>query len=162
MKLRGLEGKDAELMLEWMHDISVVGNLQADFASKTLEDCISFIVASQNTEENLHMAIADDEDVYMGTVSLKHICEHQAEFAITVRSAAMGKGYAQYGMRRILEYGIQQLMLEQIYWCVSQKNYRAIRFYDKNGYVRTTEVPNSLRQRYPEGLIWYVYRREDE
>ena len=31
MRLRMLEKKDAPLMLEWMHDISVVGDLKADF-----------------------------------------------------------------------------------------------------------------------------------
>jgi diamine N-acetyltransferase len=157
MRLRVLKQKDAELMLEWMHDPSVVANLQANFFSKTIEDCKSFIAAAQNSETDLHMAIADDEDTYMGTVSLKHIHNGISEFAITVRTVAMGKGYAQYGMREMLEYGITQLMLKRIYWCVSQENQRAVRFYDKNGYIRTTEVPDSLRQGYSRDLIWYVH-----
>ena len=157
MRLRVLEQKDAKLMLEWMHDPSVVANLQANFSSKTIEDCNCFIETAQNTGTDFHLAIVDDEDSYMGTVSLKHIHEGMAEFAITVRAVAMGKGYAQYGMRKILEYGITQLMLKRIYWCVSQDNHRAVRFYDKNGYIRTTEVPDSLRQGYSRNLIWYVY-----
>ena len=156
MRLRVLRQEDAELMLEWMHDPCVVANLQTNFSSKTIEDCKSFIAAAQNDETNLHMAIADDEDTYMGTVSLKHIRDGVAEFAITVRAVAMGKGYAKYGMREMLEYGMTQLMLERIYWCVSKENHRAVRFYDKNGYIRTTEVPESLRQGYSKDLLWYV------
>ena len=38
MHLRRLELKDAPLMLEWMHDTSVVGLLRTNFASKTIED----------------------------------------------------------------------------------------------------------------------------
>ena len=34
MKLRQLNLTDAPLMLEWMHDPSVVENLQANFAAK--------------------------------------------------------------------------------------------------------------------------------
>ena len=160
MRLRKLCRSDAPLMLEWMHDPSVVANLQANFSSKTMENCLSFIAAAENTETNLHMAIVDDGDTYMGTVSLKNIHEGMAEFAITVRAAAMGKGYARYGMKEMLEYGIRQRMLERIYWCVSPENHRAVRFYDKNGCIRTTEVPNSLRQGYSRELIWYVYGSE--
>lgn len=157
MRLRALKLKDANLMLEWMHDPSVVANLQANFSSKTIEDCKSFIEAAQNTQTDLHLAIVDDEDTYMGTVSLKHIHEGTAEFAITVRAVAMGKGYARYGMKEILKYGIVKLELGRIYWCVSPKNQRAVRFYDKNGYIRATEVPDSLSQGYGRDLIWYVY-----
>ena len=78
MYLRKLELKDAQAMLSWMHDESVVGCLHTDFASKTLDDCKNFIIASQNTTENAHFAIASDEDEYMGTVSLKHIMANNA------------------------------------------------------------------------------------
>ena len=46
----------------------------------------------------LHLAIASDSDEYMGMVSLKHIEDGLAEFAITVRTEAMGKGYSWFGM----------------------------------------------------------------
>ena len=39
MSLRKLELRDAEFMLEWMHGISVVGNLQGNFLEKTISDC---------------------------------------------------------------------------------------------------------------------------
>lgn len=158
MKLRKLEWKDAPLMLEWMHDPSVVKNLQANFASKTLTDCMEFIHSAQNCAANLHLAIVDDNDTYMGTVSLKHIADGTAEFAITVRSAAMGHGFSAYGMKTILAYGIRELELKEIYWCVSPENQRAIRFYDKNRYLRTNQVPDSIQSRYSQTLIWYVYR----
>ena len=43
MKLRKLQAKDALLMLEWMHDDTVVHYLREDFAAKTKDDCIRFI-----------------------------------------------------------------------------------------------------------------------
>lgn len=161
MKLRHLITDDAPLMLEWMHDESVVGHLATNFAEKTLDDCERFIDWSNHTDSDLHLAVTDDQDQYMGTVSLKHIQNKTAEFAITVRSCAMGKGYSAYGMKAILEKGINQLGLDAIYWCVSQKNTRAVRFYDKNGYCRTTSVPEQLLNCYsPSQLndfIWYIY-----
>ena len=147
-------------MLEWMHDPDVVKYMRRDFASQTIEDCLRFIQAS-NSEENLHLAVVNDEDEYMGTVSLKHISDGKAEFGITVRSCAMGKGYAQFGMQRIIEKGFSELGLHEIYWCVAAENSRALRFYDKNGYERG-EKPRSKSPYYsPEEaakMIWYCAR----
>lgn len=102
MYLRSLQQKDAPLMLEWMHDTMVVEKLQADFASKTLEDCLSFIESAQDYTADIHLAVVDDSDTYMGTASLKHIENRTAEFAITVRRAAMGKGFSAYAMKTML------------------------------------------------------------
>ena len=161
MYLRKLDEKDAPLMLEWMHDESVVRHLGANFAAKTMDDCRNFIAASQTDEENLHLAVADGQDAYMGTVSLKHIDRAQgtAEFAITVRACAMGKGYSHFGMDSILKKGIAEEKLKAIYWCVSPKNERAVRFYDKHGYNRTATVPAAILGASPKDmeLIWYVY-----
>ena len=74
MKLRKLELKDAELMLEWMHDKNVVEMLAQNFENKTIEDCKQFI-RNANEDESIfmHRAICNDQDEYLGTVSLKHI-----------------------------------------------------------------------------------------
>ena len=132
MKLRKLELKDAPLMLEWMHDKSVVEDLRTNFLSKTMEDCVNFIKYSWESKDNWNVAIADEEDVYMGTVSLKNIKGTSAEFGITVRACAMGKGYSIWAMKEILRIAFEDYKLEQVYWCVSPDNKRAVRFYDKN------------------------------
>ena len=149
-------------MLEWMHDKNVVSHLGTDFSSKTLDNCLAFIAGSLQDRNNLHLAISDSDDTYMGTVSLKHIDRQQknAEFAITVRACAMGQGFSHFGMDRILNVGLEELGLKEIYWCVSPRNDRAVRFYDKHGYLRVDSVPDEILCNYPAemDLIWYVYR----
>ena len=160
MILRKLKLQDAEPMLEWMHDPEVVSHLKGNFAEKTLTDCQTFIRNSAEDSENVHFAIADDRDHYMGTVSLKHIQKDFAEFAIVICKGAMGTGASREAMGRILEYGIRELKLPAVYWCVSQKNTRAVRFYDKNGYVRADTIPVQLEELYaPQKgyLLWYCY-----
>lgn len=144
-----------------MHDDDVVKDLQANFQAKTLADCEAFILACADTTENLHLAIVDEKDEYMGTVSLKHIRRdrNDAEFAITVRACAMGKGYSGYGMAAIIRLGLENLNLDKVYWCVSSDNTRAIRFYDKHGYRRITPEGLSPEGYTPEQIetyIWYV------
>ena len=158
MKLRKLQAEDAPFMLEWMHDDSVVHDLRTNFAVKTLEDCISFIKMAQDTNENLHLAIVDENDTYMGTVSLKHITQTSAEFGITVRKCAMGKGFSKFAMQNIIETGFKQLGLQKIYWCVAPENHRAVRFYDKNKFDRCL-APAEAQNFYSAGEInhylWY-------
>ena len=163
MYLRKLKIEDAPLMLEWMHDESVVGNLRGDFASKTIKDCEGFILSSIS-EKNIHMAIASDTDEYMGTVSLKNIENDSAEFAITVRSEAMRRGYSWFGMEAIIEKAFDELNLESVYWCVSRKNERAVRFYDKHNFHEVVDVPQKVLDRYVgiDNLKWYSILKGDE
>lgn len=164
MKLRKLKIEDASLMLEWMHDKSVVKDMQDNFTEKTIEDCRKFIIKAEDAIHDLHLAIIDDEDIYMGTVSLKNIKDATAEFAIVIRKSAMGKGYSEYGMREIIRIGFEELGLKQIYWYVNKENSRAVRFYDKNGYKRA-DTPTlkicsedcSIKQ--VQKYIWYSIQK---
>lgn len=157
MKLRKLELVDAPLMLEWMHDSSVVSELRGSFQSKTIDDCEEFIRNSWDDSNNIHLAIVSDENEYMGTVSLKCIENDTAEFAITVRREAMGRGYSWFGMKEILEKAFSEYNLETVYWCVSKNNQRAIRFYDKHNFGVVKDVPDYIQKRYFDvpNLKWY-------
>ena len=53
--------------------------------------------------------------------------------------------------------------LQSIYWCVDPANKRAVRFYDKNGYKKTSPdriVNGGIRLRYSKEQIeryyWYL------
>ena len=161
MKLRSLELKDAPLMLEWMHDKSVTQYMNRDFSKLSLQNCESFIKNSVSDEDNIHFAIVNDTDEYMGTISLKNVDKdkYNAEFGITIREVAMGKGISATSMNAILEYGFSKLGLKHIYWCVSPENKRAVRFYDKNGYKRVNYKEIGVNTDYSQDLIdkflWY-------
>lgn len=165
MRLRDLELKDAPLMLEWMHDESVVEKLRGNFRKKTIGDCENFINASRNKEKDIHLAIVNDENEYMGTVSLKSIdrVNNSAEFAITVRKAAMGRGYSWYGMEEIIRLAFEEYGLESVYWCVSRENDRAVRFYDKHNFHEALDIPASILSRYTgmKDLKWYSVLKGD-
>ena len=157
MRLRDLKQKDAPLMLEWMHDPTVVENLKADFLSKSIDDCESFIISAQKRNKNLHLAITDDNDEYMGTVSLKNINNHSAEFGIIVRRCAMGKGYSKYAMNEIIRVAFEELDLKAVYWCVNPQNYRAVRFYEKNEYKKANAPKEAINYTDYERKNFYWY-----
>jgi diamine N-acetyltransferase len=130
---------------------------------------MEFIDAAQKMEVNVHMAIVDEFDTYMGTVSLKHIEDHTAEFAIVMRMGAMGKGYSTYAIREMIKKGFEEIALERIYWCVDKANVRARRFYNKNGYTQIdwkySELQKIVCKTYTieeiESYIWYMVKNNE-
>lgn len=138
MRLRKLEEKDIPYMLEWMHDRSINCFFRFDAEAQTTESVRSFIQKANTNENNeVHFAIASDEDTYMGTVSLKNIDQevHQAEYAISVRKAFHGKSTASFATQEILKYAFDILGLNRVYLNVLPENIRAYKFYEKFGFV---------------------------
>ncbi len=163
MKLRKLQLNDAPLMLEWMHDNSVTKHLRTDFSSKTLDDAESFIKASWEDTQNIHQAIASDENEYMGTISLKNIENGSAEFAMCVRKGAMRKGYSWIGIQALLNMAFNEYEIESIYWCVNQEDKRSIRFFDKHNFHENYDIPQRILDRYADdkNLKWYSILKGD-
>ncbi len=142
MRLRNLREQDAEKMLEWMHDQDVVRYLKKDFSKMTILDCKSFIENACNNKENIHMAVVNDNDEYMGTVSLKNIdrVKGLSEFGISMRKLAMGTGLAIKAMRQLFQFAYETEKLKKIYWCVDLRNERANCFYKKHGFSETADL----------------------
>ena len=165
MKLRNLKTKDAPFMYEWMKDKNVVKELHVNFSEKTLDDCFQFIKKSKIDKRNIHFAVVDDRDEYMGTVSLKNIDNKnkRAEFAIVIRKKAMGHGYSWYAMYEMLKYGFKEKKLTSIYWCVSKNNIRACKFYEKHGFSEFVDPDESilLTYRNVNNMRWFLAKASD-
>ena len=148
MNIRKLDIKDAPLMLEWMHDENVVEFFGVDFSSKTLEDAKEFILNSYS-DNNQNFAIVDEFDEYQGTISLKNIDykNMNAEYAISIRSSAMGRGISKIATDKILDYAFYELNLNKVYLCVATDNKRAIRFYEKYGFIYDGKFTNHIKRK---------------
>lgn len=137
MKLRNLAEKDADGMLSWMHDKEINCVFANDFASFSKEKVLEFINSSVDDKSCVHYACVDDDDNYLGTVSLKHIdnAAKNAEYAVSFCKSAQGTGAAAYATQEILRIGFIELNLERIYLNVLADNGRANHFYNKMGFV---------------------------
>ena len=161
--LRRLQMKDAERMLEWMHDETIADNFRIDFSKYTIEQVEKFIEKSFD-EINQHFAIVDESDIYQGTISLKNISEedNNAEYAIVMRADAQGKGYSAKATKEILEYAFKILGLHRVYLNVLENNVRARKFYEKMGFKQEGIFKEHycLNGRY-QNLWWYgiVYEK---
>ena len=137
MIFRQLKEKDAPLIVSWMKDPAVNCFFRFDPEKITVESQIAFINAAMDQTINAHFACADDDDTYLGTVSLKHIdpINRNAEYAVGFRKSAHGRGAARFATRELLRYAFEERGLERVYLSAMASNPRACLFYEKAGFV---------------------------
>ena len=167
MKLRELRLEEAPLMLEWMSDPELTSGFHTNYSSITLSEAEEFIKTAQNSRSEKHYAIANDEDEYMGTVSLRNIDKVQgvAEFVIVVRRLALSKGYALHGMIEALDIAFDCLGLNSVYWRVRSSNTRALHFFRKHGFnTLDQDVPANIldKHRSETDSVWFAVLRGDD
>lgn len=161
MMLRKLEEKDAEGMLEWMHDSDIQRFLQFPMMSRTKDDVLEFIRTAEIYPfhgKNIHYAVVDESDEYLGTVSLKAVNMEakNAEFGISFRKKAQGRGIAAQATRELLKKAFEDFGFERVYLCVFASNLKAIKLHEKIGFTYEGEFRKHVcvRGRY-ETLKWY-------
>ena len=160
MKLRKLKEKDAFRMLEWMHYEESKDIFEKDFCNKTIDDVLKFINNERGNE--IHYACVDENDNYLGTVSLKNIDTNNlnAELAISFLREAQGTGAASFAMNEIVNIGFNKLGLYKLYLNVLSTNIRAIKFYIKFGFKNEGIFKNHIKK--GDNFIdleWYgIYR----
>ena len=152
--LRELKEKDAPLMLEWMHDPNIQKGFKKNMLGATLEDTKKFCSSSRvpkseeiKTGDSIHMAIVDETDEYLGTISLKDIDleNRTAEYAITTRLKAHGKGIAFYATGLILTKAFEDIGLHRVYLSVFSDNEAAIKLYERAGFKFEGEFREHLK-----------------
>ena len=167
--VREIREGDAENMLEWMHDPDIQKGFRKNMLGVTLEEARSFCRMAKLKEEivsgqSIHLAVADDTDEYLGTISLKEISleHHSAEMAISLRKKAQGHGVATEAIRLLLKKGFNELGLHRICLTVLADNIAAIKLYEKCGFAFEGELRDHLflNGRYVSWKIYGILDRE--
>lgn len=160
--LRALQEKDAPLMLEWMQEPSIACFFRFDASKMTEQSCKLFIESANKDEHSRHYAIADENDEYLGTISLKDIGDTSAEYAISTRKCAHGTGAAAQATQALLDIAFNELKLERVFLNVLTENFRANAFYKKAGFTFEYTEKNAVEIRGEmKDLNWYVINKKD-
>lgn len=164
MILRSLQEKDNIYMLEWMKDNRVNCFFRFNSDNVTIQTVTEFINNCFQDKYNYHFAIADDNDIYQGTISLKNIDidANTAEYAIALRYEAQGKGVGTFATRQVLKYAFETLNLNRIYLNVLVDNINAIKLYEKCGFIFEGEFKDHIKvQGQLKNLKWYGILKEN-
>ena len=164
MTLRELKKKDAYGMLEWMKDPECNVHFRFNPESITLESVIDFIEKALVSKNNKHYAVADENDDYLGTISLKNINykDSTAEYAIALRKSASGKGIGYKATLAILDIAFNELDLNRVYLNVLPDNKRAIALYLKCGFSFEGEFKQHvcIKDKF-HNLQWYGITKDE-
>ena len=106
----------------------------------------------------------DENDDYLGTISLKDvdIISGNAEYAISLRKKAQGRGIATQATKELLKKAFEQFGFEKVYLNVLADNEHAIHLYEKCGFVYEGEFRRHLflKGEY-KTLKWYSVLKKE-
>jgi len=163
MKLRKLSNIDIPFMLEWMKDTEITRQFRADFSSSTYESVQKFVESAQDFTYSRHYAITNDQNEYLGTISLKNIdtINMKAEYAIVLRKIAQGTHIAYEASKAIMDIAFNEIHLHKVYLNVLTHNERANRFYLKFGFkLEGTFIDDIMIENEFCSLNWYSILKE--
>ena len=156
--LRQLKIIDSKAMLKWMQNPDIVKYFSNDFSSLTIKNVEDFI-KNRNDNKNNNYAIINENDDYLGTISLKNIDfkNKKAEYAIVLGAESIGKGVSKDATDLILKEAFEKLKLHKVYLCVGEDNIRAIKFYEKYGFIKEGKSKEDILRKDGKyvDLIWY-------
>ena len=162
--LRDLKIKDIDSMQEFVSDQEISKYFVFTRYPYSYENMVSFVENSWNDKTNIHYAISNSTNEYIGTVSLKNIeyVDRTAEYAIIIRKKFWGQKIAYKATNKILFYGFNILNLNKIYLNVLANNSRALSFYEKYGFEKEGIFKKHIFH-YGEyiDLMWYALFRDN-
>jgi len=163
--LRPLDEADLDRCLGWINDPEVISTLGRRFPmSATLER--EWLTGQYKSEKALSLAIVvKDGDRHIGNCGFNDIdyANRKAVFGILIgEKDQWGKGYGPEAARLIVDYGFNQLNLHRISLTVYSNNPRAIRAYEKVGFVHEGTLRESYFRdgRYYDTLVMAIVDRD--
>lgn len=165
--LRDFRAEDISGMRSWCNDPAITRFLSGRYTKpipweQTQEELDRFL---RGDAGGVNMVVADKvSGRYLGQVSL-FLIDHQArkaELAIVMSGDSVGKGYGSEAMGLLVAFGFDEINLNRIYLTVNAKNARAIRVYEKAGFVREGVMREDRYQcgEYEDVLMMSILRRE--
>lgn len=142
VKLRKLDMDDVDDRYSWSLDKDVTAylNVPDEYPPFTREDTESWIKdCIEGANGYFQMAVLAEDDTHIGWVDLKNF-DHKnlnAELGITIGDKNYwGKGYGEAALKAILSIGFTEMKLNKIWLRVDFDNERAVRCYEKCGFVK--------------------------
>lgn len=168
VRLRAIERADLPYFVQWLNDPQVrmylISDLPISLASE--EQWFENVLKSPPEEQPFAIEVQEgDSWRLIGNASFSHIDWHarSAEVGLFIgEKAYWDKGYGTQVMQLMLRHGFETLNLNRIYLQVFADNLRAIRCYEKVGFVLEGRLRQAAYRRgaYQDVLLMSILRSE--
>ncbi len=138
VRLRPLEERDLPQFVEWLADREVTRWLAGIVDPPTLEDEYEWYERRRSDPDSVMWAIETADGRLLGNVELRLAPPaRRAEMGIAVQDKTQwSKGYGTDAARLVLDYAFKELGLNRVELTTDEENARAVRCYEKCGFVR--------------------------
>ena len=138
VRLRPLQERDLPTCVEWMADYDVTRWLANVGEPPTLAEEQEWYDRRRADPDSVMWAIETAEGRLVGNIELRLTpTARRAEMGIVVGDKAeWSKGYGTTTVRLVLRYAFKELELNRVELTTDEENHRAIRCYEKCGFVR--------------------------
>jgi len=147
VQLRPLEERDLAAIERWDDDEEVVAAMGKKFQGDGA--CTSWFAALQGGSRRRAYAIENERGELIGELEVDNLCPKDGSAELTIcigERAQRGQGYGTEAISLIRDYLFARTRLKRIYLRVYRSNVRAIRCYEKCGFVKRAVLPLSARQ----------------
>lgn len=168
VRLRALEKSDVSKFYDWVNDPEVTAGLTLYLPMSTLDEEKWFDSVQQRPQEEKPFAIEiHDGEAWrlVGNCAFFDLdrVAHAGEFGIMIGDKSIwGQGYGTETVGLILHHGFRTLNLNRVSLRVYADNARAIRAYEKAGFVLEGRMRQAVYKqgRYQDVLLMSVLRQE--
>jgi diamine N-acetyltransferase len=168
IRLRAVTRDDLPKFAEWLNDPEVIAGLMVriPFSLEDEQQWFEGLSKLPQAERPLAIEIPEGESWRMiGNTSFHDIqsVERMAEFGIMIGDKSVwSQGYGSETTWLMLQHGFETLNLNRIYLRVYESNPRAVRAYEKVGYVHEGRMRQAIYKdgKYADVLLMSVLRSE--
>lgn len=166
VRLRALEPTDLDRCLRWMNDPEVTEFLPMREPVSSMSYAKELDEASRGEDfRSRSYAIEVDGTGHVGNISLKQIYwyDRTAELTIIIgEKQRWDCGYGTEAVRTLLRHAFEELNLHRIWLTVAVDNRRAIRCYEKCGFIREGTLRDAVyrQARYQDRYLMSVLSTE--
>ena len=110
--------------------------ITADSKPYTYENRFMCVKEALETDTLIILSMFDKKSgKFIGNIDFDNITLSNAEIGIIINEEFQNRHYGLEALKRFIDYGFNDLKLEEIYLGVYSNNYRAIHLYEKLGFV---------------------------
>ena len=123
--------------LEMINDIEVANKISHNQKTFTYEDELKWVESNLRENATIFSMIEKNTEEYIGNVEIMHINDKGiGEVGICITASKQNQHYGTEAMEAIIKYGIERIGLSGLELNVYKTNLRAIRCYEKAGFVQ--------------------------